>query len=150
MEQLKKEKEDVLAQYEAVLAARNSTDYTNVLNLLYEKLEDKQCFYRVRMKAAKSLSAISFPINAYKGLDYLIYYFKSRHFDKKVLKANDFSSRDEYFVDKTVLKSIIKVSDMSLTYNYSRIRVNSSFVIEFLSEILKNNDNSSNPYDDSY
>ena len=69
MEQLKKEKEDVLAQYEAVLAARNSTDYTNVLNLLYEKLEDKQCFYRVRMKAAKSLSAISFPINAYKGLD---------------------------------------------------------------------------------
>jgi Bromodomain len=150
MEQLKKEKEDVLAQYEAILAARTSTDYTNVLNLLYEKLEDKQCFYRVRMKAAKSLSAISYPINAYKGLDYLIYYFKTKHFEKKLLKANDFSSRDEYFVDKTVLKSIIKVSDMSLTYNYARVRVNSSFVVEFLADVLKNNDNSCNTYDDCY
>ncbi|OMJ84518.1 hypothetical protein SteCoe_14324 [Stentor coeruleus] len=150
MEQLKKEKEDVLAQHDAIIAARKSTDYTNVLNLLYEKLEDNKCFYKVRMKAAKSLSAISYPINAYKGLDYLIYYFKNRHYDKKFLKPNDFSSRDEYFVDKTVLRSIIKVSDMSLTYNYSRIRVNSSFVVEFLADVLKSNDNSNNSYDDSY
>lgn len=159
MDQLKKEKDDVIAQYEAIMAACANSDiaaeqigidYTKMLNILYEKLEDKNCFYRVRMKAAKSLSAISYPINAYKGLNYLIYYFKTRHFDKKIIKPNDFSSRDEYFVDKTVIKSIIKVSDMSLTHNYSRIRVNSGFVVEFLADILKNNDNSTNFWDDSY
>jgi hypothetical protein len=159
MDQLKKEKDDVIAQYEAIIAARANTDlgteqigvdYTKIITLLYDKLEDKKCFYRVRMKAAKSLSAISYAINAYKGLNYLIYYFKTRHFDKKFLKPNDFSSRDEYFVDKTVLKSIVKVSDMSLTHNFSRIRVNSGFVVEFLAEILKNNDNSANSFDDSF
>ena len=159
MDMLKKEKEDVIAQYEAIVAARANTDlgteqigvdYTKILNLLYEKLEDKKCFYSVRMKAAKSLSAISYAINAYKGLNYLIYYFKTRHFDKKYLKPNDFSSRDEYFVDKTVLRSIVKVSDMSLTHNFSRIRVNSGFVVEFLAEVLRNNDNSTNFFDDSY
>jgi len=49
-----------------------------------------------------------------------------------------------------VLRSIIKVSDMSLTHNYSRIRVNSGFVVEFLADILKNNDNSLNSYEDCY
>lgn len=150
IEQMKKEREDVLAQYDAIKAAKRTTDYANVLNLLLEILENKNYYYRVRCRAAKTLAAISFPINAYKGLDYLIYYFKKKHYDHEMLKGNNFDSAEEYFVDKTVLQSLIKVNDMSLTHSYTRVKVNSSFVVEFIAELLRNNDNSANFYDDSH
>ena len=150
VEQIKKEKVDAISQIDAIKAVRSTTEYSKVMELLFNLLEDTSNYYRVRMEAAKTLAVISYPINAFKGLDFLIYYFKKRHYENEVLKPNDFSSLEEYYVDKAVLKNIIKVNDMSLTFNNSRIRVNSNFVVEFLAELLRNNDNSVNYYDDSF
>jgi hypothetical protein len=42
------------------------------------------------------------------------------------------------------------VHDMSLTYRYSRVKVNSNYSITMLAHILKMNDNTRNTMDDSY
>lgn len=149
-ELLKKEKDDTVGLYEAMKYIKTTSASYEIITNLNSILESNSYWYGVRMQAAKTLAALSQPINAHKGLDLLIYYYKRRHFERDLLKPNNFSSYDEYMIDKSVLSSIISVQDMSLTHKFTRIRCNSNFVIEFIGSLFRDNDNTGNMYDDCY
>lgn len=148
LEQLKGEI-DFIGQQEAMLALARSESYSILLKML-SSLEDQKLWFRSRMVAAKSLAHSSKPSNAYKGLDFLLFFLKQRLFDKDVLKPNDFSKIAEYTVQKEVLNQIAAVKDMSMSHEFARLKVNSNFVVEMVASIYRSNDNSFNAFDDSF
>mmetsp|Transcript_1994 Transcript_1994/g.4469 ORF Transcript_1994/g.4469 Transcript_1994/m.4469 type:complete len:1083 (+) Transcript_1994:861-4109(+) len=147
LEQLKEK--DFIGQQEAMLALARSETYTTLLRML-SSIEDSKTWYRSRITAAKALALSSKPSNAYKGLDFLLYFLKQRLFDKNMLKPNDFSDVAEYTVIKEALTQVAAVKDMSMSHKFERLKVNSNFVVEMVASIYRSNDNSFNAYDDSY
>ena len=153
-QQLEEEREDPIGQIDAMLML--SHDVKNVslkiFTSLYDVVRNSEKHYLVRVQACKMMAALSDPSNGYKGLDLLVYYYQEKHFDKAKGQPlpNSFRSKADYLVDKAVLEAITSVKDMSLSFNFHRLRVNSNYISEFLRDLLRYSDNSANEYDDSH
>jgi transcription initiation factor TFIID subunit 2 len=148
LEQLRGE-HDFIGQQEAMLALARSETYSTLLRML-SSLDDAKLGYLTRMAAAKAMALSSKPSNAYKGLDFLLYFLRQRLMDKGMVRPNDFRDSSEYAVIKVVLAQVASVKDMSMSHEFTRLKVNSNFVVEFVAQIYRSNDNSFNAYDDSH
>ena len=73
-----------------------------------EILNSSSYHYKARIKAAYALARISQSKNSYRGLDFLIYYFRNHHY-AETLKPNKFGNEKDYFIYKAVLKCMALV-----------------------------------------
>lgn len=130
---------DVIAQYEAVRGLAEHVHSFKALDVLNKVLNDGQIYYPIRLEAGKAMAK-----NSTTGLDMLFKFFKKEFFDAQgaQIRPNDFSDLESYFMQKGVAEVISNVKD-----NSGRT---SPEVLEFLLDLLKNNDNSRNFYNDNY
>lgn len=153
-QQLEEERDDPIGQIDAML--RLSHDVKNVslkiFTSLYDIVRNSERHYLVRVQASRMMAALSDTSNGYKGLDLLVYYYQEKHFDKAKSQPlpNSFKSKADYLVDKAVLEAITSVKDMSLSFAFRRLRVNSNYITEFLRDLLRYCDNSVNEYEDCH
>ncbi|KAI9297903.1 hypothetical protein K502DRAFT_346691 [Neoconidiobolus thromboides FSU 785] len=146
--QLEKDR-DVVSQYEAVVALRRFPSLATSTTLL-RTIMNNQCFYRIRADAALSLVYCSLERLEYIGRDHLLRIYHKRFCidtlkDEKnpelfLPKPNDFASFTEYFVQKALITGLSLLDEPK----------SQSFSKKLILNLLKNNDNSSNPYSDSY
>ena len=147
IEQLENDR-DVAAQYEAILALENYSSSATCFGL-ERILKDPKTFYRVRAEAAYSLAAChSFESSEllFLGANKLVKTYSKRYCHpgnkiENIPKPNNFDQMASYFVQKSIIQGLSFVDQEE---GHSP-----EFVTRFILTILKNNDNSKNPFSDS-
>ncbi len=140
---------DVIAQREAVAALQNFVQSFQVVDALNKILCDARCFYKIRMIAASAMSKSLNP-----GLDMLLKFYRTNYFDTEgfQLKPNDFSDFSSYFVQKVSISCGSPVTVKATQEAISTVRnpdgYSSPELIEFVMDLLKNNDNTLNKHSD--
>ncbi|PRP77764.1 transcription initiation factor TFIID subunit 2 [Planoprotostelium fungivorum] len=131
---------DVFAQYEAIEALKETVvNSFGSIDQLNKVLNDNQKFYRIRIDAARALAK-----NSVTGWDHLNKYFRDHFFDAKGLqvKPNDFRNLITAMIQRGCVEAI------------GSIRSNDNHtpddIVEFILDVLKNNDNTINQYMDNY
>eukprot|EP00742_Colponemidia_sp_Colp-10_P011283 GILJ01012519.1.p1 GENE.GILJ01012519.1~~GILJ01012519.1.p1 ORF type:complete len:1238 (+),score=199.53 GILJ01012519.1:293-3715(+) len=134
---------DVVAQYEAVTALQKYASRGALANL-HAILCNQQSSYRIRMLAAHTMATLSTAETDWHGLDLLFTFFRTMHFDDDMLnlRANDFSDLREYHVSKAVHQAISTVKDAN--------GFSPASVLEFLLDLIRENDNSENKFSDDF
>ena len=142
VEQLEKE-EDAMAQVEAVQNMWHLQP-DQVIPVLVRALEKETYFYAVRTEAAIALGKIPTDSSDCEGLNQLIRYFKKKYYSERTgqLKPNDFRNLVDYHVKKAMVTAIGLACDKK--------GISSDKAVQFLFELLDQNDNSENEYDDCY
>ncbi len=141
------EDRDVIAQYEAIRGLR-SFSTASALAALNRTVNNAQIFYRIRMDAAYALSSSSGTSSSdqasssvdahWIGLDHLLRTFKNLFYntDGTQLLPNSFADFCNYHLQKILPLAMAQVQDKEGR--------TPSDVLEFLLDLLKNNDNSLN------
>ncbi|KAM9963646.1 hypothetical protein ACTFIW_006884 [Dictyostelium discoideum] len=134
---------DVIAQMEAIKGLKDYISFNSV-RAVFKFIQNSRYFYRVRCDAAMLLSKLSTKETNFEGLNVLVSYFKGLFFDRdsNQLKPNSFKDFNSYFMQKSIPLSISLIKDKE-----GRTPIE---CIEFLIELLKDNDNSLNTYSDCY
>src|SRR3990167_5779778 len=101
--------------------------------------EIKRYFYRIRMAAAKALAVSANKEAELVSLERLIGFFKHQYYDQRLglPSPNDFSDFSLYYLKVAVLQAISSVKDKE---GYTPPEL-----LDFLLDLLKNNENSQNP-----
>lgn len=86
----------------------SKTEKYEAILQLDEILNSSNFHYKARIKAALALARISKNKNSYRGLDFLIYYFRQQHYAES-LKPNKFGNEKDYHIYKAVLKCMALV-----------------------------------------
>ncbi|XP_077241077.1 TBP-associated factor 2 isoform X2 [Tasmannia lanceolata] len=142
--QLERDK-DVIAQAQAIATLETLPQHSfAVVNALNNFLSDSKAFWRVRIEAAFALAITSSEETDWAGLLHLVKFYKSRRFDETIglPRPNDFHDFPEYFVLEAVPLAIAMVR--------SADKKSPREAVEFVSQLLKYNDNHGNPYSDVY
>ena len=137
---------DVCAQLDAVDALSQYANL-NTKACLTTMLENGECFYRVRVKAASALSQVANKlVHATSGPPWpLIATFKKLFFAPacpNVVCSNNFGDLQLYLVQKSLAVAMGSLRD--------KHSLCPSDVIRFLLDLIKYNENSRNAYSDSY
>ena len=133
---------DVVAQSEAIagLSAIRPQTYS-VVNLLTTCLRNKKVFYRVRAEAAAALGRTADSSTNWTGLDNMTkFYRESVYGEESLMRPNDFSDLSEYFVRQSIPLAVAAVRDAGGN--------SPAEALDFLIEIMDNNDNRGNVYSD--
>ena len=132
---------DVVAQSQAIegLAALKPTTF-KVVNALTLCLRNRKVFHKVRMDAAIALGLVAGEETDFASVDGLIKYYREVWFDGPRMKANDFTDLPEYFLRGAVPVALALVRD--------RDGNSPPEALDFLIEVLQNNNNGGNPYTD--
>eukprot|EP01133_Synstelium_polycarpum_P013066 gene13066-15367_t len=134
---------DVIAQSDALRGIRQFVS-SNSLRAVFKFFSNPKYFYKVRVEAAYVISAMTCKETNYEGLDLMINYFKSQYFNPEshLLEENNFNDFSSYFIKKIIPISVSLMKDKE-----GRTPIEA---IEFLIDLLKDNDNSTNPFSDNY
>ncbi|XP_071965911.1 transcription initiation factor TFIID subunit 2-like [Antedon mediterranea] len=142
--QLKFER-DIAAQLEAIKALRQFPS-TETIQTLGGMIKDKTAFYKVRVKAAEELSKVANELfasfNGSSALMEIFYDLFGAYNCRRIVKQNDFSNFQDYFLQKAL--------PMSLAYIRDSHRVCPKETLSFLTDLIKYNDNRTNRYSDNY
>ena len=142
--QLKYER-DIFAQLDAVDMLPSFANL-HTKTCLISVLENSECFYRVRIKAAYALSQVANKLtHAASGPPPLISTFKKLYFAPTCpnnVCSNNFADLQMYFIQKN-----IPIAMGCLRNNHNLCP---SEVIRFLLDVIKYNENSRNAYSDAY
>ena len=133
---------DVVAQSEAIagLSAIKPQTYS-VVNLLTTCLRNKKVFYRVRAEAADALGRTADSSTNWAGLDNMTkFYRESVYGEDSLMRPNDFSDLSEHLVRQSIPLAVAVVRDADGN--------SPAEAIDFLIEIMDNNDNRGNIYSD--
>lgn len=142
--QLEKDK-DVVAQTQAIEMLEALPQLTfSVVNALNSFLTDSKAFWRIRVEAAFALAKTASEETDWAGLSHLIKFYKSRRFDSNIglPKPNDFHDFQEYFV--------LEVIPLAIAMVRTTDKRSPREAVEFISQLLKYNDNNGNPYSDVF
>ena len=131
----------VASQLDAVAALTTFPTLT-AINTLEVALRDDEVFYRVRAAAAAALCALVAPATNYEALHRLIKYARERLYDDGAVRPNDFTDLGEYFVTKAVIEAIGGAQTAEGTTPPKSL--------DLLHELLDENCNEGNEYDDSH
>uniref|UniRef100_A0A6B2KXQ6 Transcription initiation factor TFIID subunit 2 n=1 Tax=Arcella intermedia TaxID=1963864 RepID=A0A6B2KXQ6_9EUKA len=130
---------DVIAQIEAInFLTRFPTKET--INTLNGVLNNPKKHYLVRMRAALVIGLLTSAANEWIGVDYLLKYYKS-NYQSGEMTTNNFDDYSKYSIQKTLIFSLSLIQGLDGR--------TPSDITEFLLNLLKNNDNSKNQWDDS-
>ncbi|ELR19389.1 PBS lyase HEATlike repeat domain containing protein [Acanthamoeba castellanii str. Neff] len=133
---------DVVAQYEGVQGVGQCNSAAAVAALA-SLMENPRMFYRIRALAAEALGSIRGEASA-AALEALLRYFRSAYFydgdENSQMRPNDFTDFAAYHVQKAIPVALSQVRD---TEGFTPDEV-----LEFLLHLLKQNDNTGNPYSD--
>ena len=140
-EQLEHDK-DVASQWEAAAALSTFSGSHSAMGALEFCLLDEENYYRVRAEAASSLSRLVSAETEHAALSKLLKLLKDKWYRGGQVAPNDFSDLAEYHVLKATIEAIGAAKDeMGDTPHEA---------IDLLLELLDDNDNAANEYDDSY
>ncbi|CAM1318749.1 TAF2 (predicted), partial [Pycnogonum litorale] len=142
--QLKYER-DITAQFEAILAlAKYLTPATRLV--LTDTIENDQCFYSVRCKAAACLTKVANSmVSTWAGPPAMLSIFRKKfgsYSCQHIVRQNNFQNFQHYFLQKAVPLA------MAGLRNIHNICPND--VLKFLLDLFKYNDNSKNKFSDNY
>lgn len=135
---------DVVAQYDAVRYFGSLQPSRLYSSLLIKTLMDKRYYYGIRVEAARQLSKCGVEELDYIGKFHLIKAFQTMFcFENSTIPAaNNFSDFPTYFIQKAIPMALSQMRD---TFGRCPIEV-----CNFLLDLLRYNDNSSNPFSDSF
>lgn len=136
---------DVVAQYDAVRYYARQQPNPIYASVLTRTLMDTRYYYGVRVAAAYSLASLAVPQLNYIGQRLLLRVFRELYcFNKSALpRANDFSNFANYFVQKEIPKALSSIRNQSTGNCPYEVCV-------FLLDLIRYNENSENPFSDSY
>ncbi|EDW04189.1 transcription initiation factor TFIID subunit 2 [Drosophila grimshawi] len=136
---------DVTAQFQAIRALeRYATSATR--SALEDTIENECCFYRVRCEAAHCLTKVANQmVDSWSGpppmLDIFIKMFGSLQ-APHIVRLNDFSNFQLYYLQKAIPVAMAGLRTLH--------GICPPDVVRFLLDLIKYNENSQNPYSDSY
>lgn len=135
---------DVVAQYEAVRYFGSLKPSRLYSSLLIKTLMDKRYYYGIRVEAAHQLAKCGIEELDFIGKFHLIKAFQTMFcFENSTIPAaNNFSDFTTYFIQKAIPMALSQMRD-----SYGKCPIE---VCNFLLDLLRYNDNSSNPFSDSF
>lgn len=135
---------DVVAQYDAVRYFGSLKPSKLYSSLLIKTLMDKRYYYGIRVEAAHQLAKCGVEELDFIGKFHLIKAFQAMFcFDNSTIPAaNSFSDFPTYFIQKAIPMALSQMRD-----SYGKCPIE---VCNFLLDLLRYNDNSSNPFSDSF
>lgn len=135
---------DVVAQYDAVRYFGSQKPSRLYSSLLVKTLMDKRYYYGIRVEAAHQLAKCGVEELDFIGKFHLIKAFQTMFcFENSTIPAaNNFSDFPTYFIQKAIPMALSQMRD-----SYGRCPIE---ICNFLLDLLRYNDNSSNPFSDSF
>ncbi|XP_042243204.1 transcription initiation factor TFIID subunit 2-like isoform X2 [Homarus americanus] len=141
---------DVTAQTEAITAlqrlARQGAVTTEMRNTLNAVLENEQCFYKIRCRAAHCLTRVANAMVAnWNGPPAMMQIFRKMFgaFScPNIIRQHDFTSLQNYYILKTLPVAMAGLRNTHKTCPPE--------VLAFLMDLFKYSDNSKNRYSDNY
>lgn len=135
---------DVVAQYDAVRYFGTLKPSKLYSSILVKTLMDKRYYYGIRVEAAHQLSKCGIEELNYIGRFHLVKAFQVMFCfeNSSIPAANDFADFPTYFLQKAIPMALSQIRD-----NHGKCPVE---VCNFLLDLLRYNDNSSNPFSDSF
>jgi len=140
-EQLEHDK-DVASQWEAAAALSTFSGSHSAMGALEFCLLDENNYFRVRAEAASSLSRLVSAETEHAALSKLLKLLKDKWYRGGQVAPNDFADFAEYHVLKATIEAIGAAKD--------EMGDTPPDAIDLLLELLDDNDNAANEYDDSY
>jgi hypothetical protein len=158
----------LLAEYEAIEALKNSqqqhphqptsasqppgsgsgSQLTDILDALMYALSEHNMYYEARGRAAHAIAHLTSRHGMWEtGLGALLRYFRSHFYmaESGQPKPNDFDNMPMYYVKCAIVEALSNIKDPR-----GGAPTTPPDAIELLLDLLKNNDNSRNKYDDDY
>lgn len=134
---------DVVAQYEAVTFFSSQPPNAIHSSILLRTLIDRRYFYGIRILAAFGIATCAVEQLKFLGKFHLIKAFQTMFCfpGSLVPKANDFRDFPNYLVQKAIPVALSTIRDAGRA---------PKDVAEFLLDLVRYNENSGNPYSDSY
>uniref|UniRef100_A0A060T3I1 Transcription initiation factor TFIID subunit 2 n=1 Tax=Blastobotrys adeninivorans TaxID=409370 RepID=A0A060T3I1_BLAAD len=134
---------DVVAQYDAIeyfKAQRPSQLYSSIL---VRTLMDRRYYYGLRVEAAHALVEMAVEDTDFIGKTHLLKAFQVLYCfpGSTIPRANDFSDFTSYFIQKAIPQALSKIRHQGVCPPDVR---------NFLLDLLRYNENSSNEFSDSY
>lgn len=135
---------DVVAQYDAVQYFASQKPSEVYSSILIKTVMDKRYYYGIRTEAAQALAKCAVESTGFIGKFHLTKAFQAMYCfeDSNIPRANDFSDFPSYFVQKSIPLALSKIRDQSGNCPLD--------VKNFLLDLLRYNENSSNAYSDCY
>lgn len=135
---------DVVAQYDAVRYFGSLKPSRLYSSILVKTLMDKRYYYGIRVEAAHQLAKCGIEDLNFIGKFHLVKAFQTMFcFENSTIPAaNNFSDFPTYFIQKAIPMALSQIRD-----NFGKCPVE---VCNFLLDLLRYNDNSSNPFSDSF
>ncbi|KAK9454852.1 hypothetical protein V1511DRAFT_372099 [Dipodascopsis uninucleata] len=135
---------DVVAQYECIRYFSDAKPTQIYSTILIRTLMDRRFYYGVRVEAALALAKYAIPDLDWIGRYHLLKAFQTIFCfpDSLIPQANDFSDFPTYFIQKTIPRALSLIKDSTGDTPLP--------IKEFLLDLLRYNDNTNNPYSDSY
>lgn len=135
---------DVVAQYDAVRFFRNQKPSNVYSSILVRTLMDRRYYYGIRVEAAYALTSCAVEEVRFIGKFHLMKTFQSLFcFEGSMIPAaNDFTDFPTYFLQKAIPSALARIRDSSGNCPMD--------VKNFLVDVLRYNENSSNPFSDCY
>ncbi|KAJ6236660.1 transcription initiation factor tfiid [Anaeramoeba flamelloides] len=133
----------VISQYETIKRLSH-WKHEDSLEILHATLLDIRYFCPIRVEAAKAIAKQNCEESGWKAGEVLIEIFKKYYFDIEtgIIKPNDFSDLDNYYLQKGIIIAISRVKDKNSN--------TPKMVVDFLLNLSKYNDNSENEYNDEH
>ncbi|XP_017782255.1 PREDICTED: transcription initiation factor TFIID subunit 2 [Nicrophorus vespilloides] len=135
---------DVTAQMEAILALeRYPTPATRLA--LTDTIENEQCFFKVRCKAAHCLTKVANAMITWAGPPAMLAIFRKLFGSfaaPHIIRQNSFQNFQHYFIQKTIPVAMAGLRNVH--------GICPPEVIRFLLDLFKYNDNTKNRYSDNY
>lgn len=135
---------DVVAQHDAVRYFGSLKPSRLYSSILVKTLMDKRYYYGIRVEAAHQLAKCGIEDLNFIGKFHLVKAFQTLFcFENSTIPAaNNFSDFPTYFIQKAIPMALSQIRD-----NFGKCPVE---VCNFLLDLLRYNDNSSNPFSDSF
>lgn len=136
---------DIVAQYDAVTFYGRQQANPIYCTVLTRTIMDPRYFYGVRVAAVYELAKLSVPQVQNAGLHLLIRIFRELFCfqSSRLPRANNFSDLAAYFVQKAVPQALSRIRDQTTGRCPPE-------VCSFILDLIRYNENSENPYSDSY
>lgn len=146
---------DVTAQTEAINAlhrlAKQSAVTTEMRNTLNAVLENEQCFYKIRCRAAHCLTKVANAMVAnWNGPPAMMQIFRKMFGSfscPNIIRQHDFTSLQNYYILKTLP---VAMAGLRNTHKSCPRETCPPEVLGFLMDLFKYSDNSKNRYSDNY
>lgn len=136
---------DIVAQFDAVTFYGRQQPNPIYCTVLTRTIMDPRYFYGIRVAAIYELAKLAVPQVQHAGLHLLLRIFRELFCFKssRLPRANNFSDLAAYFVQKAIPQALSRVRDQTTGRCPTE-------VCSFILDLIRYNENSENPYSDTY